>query len=118
MGEIVMKKWWIGAALAAMCVGESAWGQGPPAGGALLPEPAPVAPCGPPPPQMTPGPLSGGLAPPGPCDALTLPADIPTAWGKGPVPESALYLSLGSLGFQRQRPGHRDLVVDETTGNS
>ena len=65
-----MKRWWIGAALAAMCVGQSAWAQYPPAGGGLLPEPAPVAPC---PPQdggqrFMPGPLPTASAPQGPQD--------------------------------------------------
>src|SRR5689334_19581136 len=108
-----MKRWWIGAALAAVCVGQSAWGQQPPAGdGGPLPEPAPVAPCGP---QFVPGPLTSAGAPPGPGDALSLPASLPTAWGKGPVPEEGAFFSLGAMGLQRQRPGHTEVGRNELT---
>lgn len=110
-----MKTWWIGAALAAMCVGQVAWGQYPPAGGSLLPEPDPVAACPPQGPPVTPGPLTGAVAPPGPGDALSLPAGIPTAWGKGPVPESGFYFHAGGMGLQRYRPGRTAIVLRDTT---
>jgi hypothetical protein len=97
-----MKKWWIGAAVAAMCVGQSVRAQDAPGG--ALPEPVPVAPC-PGNLDFLPGPLTGATAPPGPDTGLTLPADIPTAWGRGPMPESAAYFSLGGMGLMRQRPG-------------
>src|SRR5690349_14618536 len=103
-----MRTWWIGAALAAMCVGQSAWAQSPPVGGGPLPDPVPEAPCPPqdvPGPKFMPGPLTGAAAPPGPGDALSLPADIPTAWGRGGIPESGAYLSLGGMGLMRERPG-------------
>jgi hypothetical protein len=106
-----MKKWWIGAALAAMCVGQSAWAQYPPGG--PLPEPVPEAACPPGGQQFTPGPLGGANAPPGPGDALSLPADIPTAWGQGYPPESAAYLHLGGMGLIRQRPGRDLIAMDE-----
>src|SRR5262249_55828168 len=119
-GEGIMKRWWIGAALAAMCVGQSAWAQYPPGGGGLLPEPAPVAPC--PPPdggqRFMPGPLSSDSAPQGPQDALSLPADIHTAWGKGPVPGSAAFFSLGMMGLQRQGPGRSVIAYDNSTTNN
>jgi hypothetical protein len=66
---------------------------------------------------VTPGPLTGAVAPPGPGDALSLPASIPTAWGKGPMPESGFYMSLGGMGLQRQRPGHTPVVLSDTTNN-
>jgi hypothetical protein len=99
-----MKTWWIGAAAAAMCVAQSAMAQTPPGGG-VLPDPVPVAPC-PPNLDFMPGPMTSANAPPGPDTGLSLPADIPTAWGRGPVPESAAYLHLGALGLMRQDPGH------------
>jgi hypothetical protein len=108
-----MKRWWIGAALAAMCVGQSAWGQQPPGDGGQIPEPAPVAPCPPQGPQLFPGPLTGPNAPPGPGDALSLPASLPTAWGKGPMPESGCYFSIGSSGLQFQTPGHSLIALDQ-----
>jgi hypothetical protein len=104
-----MKRWWIGAAVAAMCVGQSAWAQQPSGGGGPLPEPVPAAVC-PPQPQFVPGPLTGAGAPPGPGDALSLPASLPTAWGKGPPPESGAYFHIGAMGLQRQRPGHGEIA--------
>ncbi len=107
-----MRKWWIGAALAASCVAQSARAQAP-GNGALLPDPVPVAPC---PPQggqqFVPGPLTGGLAPPGPQNGLTLPADVPTAWGRGPIPESGAYLQLGGMGLMRERSGSAIVAMD------
>ncbi|HEX5273052.1 MAG TPA: BBP7 family outer membrane beta-barrel protein [Gemmataceae bacterium] len=104
-----MKKWWIGAALAAVCVSQSARAQLPPGGG-VVPDPVPVAPCpapgGPGNLDFVPGPLNGTTAPPGPNDGLSLPADVPTAWGRGGTPESGAYLTLGALGLMRERPGH------------
>jgi hypothetical protein len=108
-----MKKWWIGAALAAMCVGQSARAQYPAGDGGPLPEPAPVAPCPPQGQRFMPGPLTGASAPFGPGDALSLPASIPTAWGRGPVPESGAFLSLGGMALRRQAPGHRTYVTDD-----
>jgi hypothetical protein len=99
-----MKTWWIGAVAAAVCVAQSAMAQSPPGGG-VLPDPVPVAPC-PPNLDFMPGPMTSANAPPGPDTGLSLPADIPTAWGRGPVPESAAYLHLGALGLMRQDPGH------------
>jgi len=111
-----MKKWWIGAALAAMCLSQSARGQYPPGGGALLPEPAPVAPSGGQDEsghKFMPGPLPGGAAPPGPDNTLALPVDIPSAWGKGPTPESAAYLHLGAMALMRERPGRTAVAEDD-----
>jgi hypothetical protein len=112
-----MKKWWIGAALAAMCVGQSALAQGQPGGG-VLPDPVPVAPC--PPGQgnldFMPGPMTGSTAPRGPENCLTLPADIPTAWGKGPMPEEAAFLHVGAMALTRQRPGSGTVAeINDTT---
>jgi hypothetical protein len=108
-----MKRWWIGAAVAAMCVGQSAWAQQPAGGGGPLPEPVPAAVC-PPQPQFVPGPLTGAGAPPGPGDALSLPASLPTAWGKGPPPESGAYFHWGAMGLMRQRPGHGEIFRDDS----
>ncbi len=103
-----MKKWWMGAAVAAVCVGQSARAQYPPGGGPL-PDPVPVAACpapgAPDGQQFVPGPLPASAAPPGPENGLSLPADIPTAWGRGPMPESNAYGSVGAMGLMRQRPG-------------
>jgi hypothetical protein len=106
-----MRTWWIGAAVAAMCVAQSARAQTP-HGGGVLPDPVPVAPC-PPNLDFLPGPMSSSTAPPGPDTGLSLPADIPTAWGRGPVPESNAYLHLGALGLMRQDPGHGVLATVE-----
>ena len=112
-----MKTRWIGAAAAALCVGQSAWAQYPPAGGPL-PEPAPEAVC---PPQgqggkqFVPGPLTGAAAPPGPGDPLSLPPNIPTAWGLGPMAESGVYLHAGGMGLMRERPGHAVVATDNGT---
>jgi hypothetical protein len=102
-----MKKWWIGAAVAAVCVAQSARAQSPP-GAAVLPDPVPEAQCAPPNQgglNFIPGPMGGPDAPPGPGNGLSLPADVPTAWGRGPMPESAGYLSLGAMALMRQQPG-------------
>jgi hypothetical protein len=106
-----MKKWWIGAVLAAMWVGQSAWGQSPPPGG-LLPDPVPVAPCPPQGGPFMPGPLTGAAAPAGPGDALSLPANVHTAWGQPGTPESGAYLSVGSMALMRQRPGGQSIATD------
>ncbi len=105
-----MKKWWIGVVVAAMSVGQSAWAEAPPSGGPL-PEPAPVAPC-PPQDNFTYGPMTGPAAPPGPADCLSLPASLPTAWGKGPVPESDFYVNFGTMAYMRERPGHGVIATD------
>jgi hypothetical protein len=107
-----MKKWWIGVVVAAMSVGQSAWAQSPPPGGGPLPEPAPVAPC-PPQDKFTYGPMTGAAAPPGPGDCLSLPASLPTAWGKGPIPESDAYVNFGTMAYMRQRPGHTIVAEGE-----
>ncbi len=106
-----MKTWWIGAAAAALCVGQSAWAQ-------VLPEPAPEAAC--PAPgqggqQFVPGPLTGATAPPGPGDPLSLPPNIPTAWGLGPMAEEGVYVHLGAMGLMRERPGHAVVATDNGT---
>src|SRR5262245_44921274 len=108
-----MKSWWIGMALVAMCVGQSARAQNPPGG--LLPEPAPVAPSGGHgtlDQQWVPGPLPGASAPPGPEESLSLPADIATAWGKGPIPESGFYFHVGTQALMRQRPGSTVVAIN------
>jgi hypothetical protein len=112
-----MKRWWVGAAVAAVCVGQSAWAQQAPGDGGPLPEPAPVAASCPPGPQFVPGPLTSAGAPPGPGDALSLPASLPTAWGKGPIPESGAFLSIGGMGLQRQRPGGTQYARRDDTGD-
>jgi hypothetical protein len=117
-----MRKLWIGAALAAMYLAQSASAQYPlPALTPLapptpLPEPVPVGSSGHQEndgKQFIPGPLSGAYTPPGPEDKLSLPYDIPSAWGKGPTPESGAYLHLGAMALWRLRPGSGVVALDD-----
>jgi hypothetical protein len=107
-----MKTWWIGAALAAMCVSQSAWAQSPPPAGGPLPDPCPVAGCVSQCSPFVPGPLPSASAPGGPSDALSLPAGLPTAWGPPPIPESGPFLSVGSLALMRQQPGRASIATN------
>jgi hypothetical protein len=75
-----------------------------------MPEPVPCAPNG----STIPGPLNPIMAPPGPPDELSLPANHSSAFQ---CPEYAehnpVYVYLGSLAYQRPRPDHGQVVFQD-----
>ncbi len=106
-----MKRWWIAAAVAALLLGgaRGARAQSGPSAGPL-PEPVPDASC----PKLVPGPLPSTLAPPGPDNGLSLPPSVPTAWERGPQPESAAYFNIGGLIMKRSNASSVPLVYRDT----
>jgi hypothetical protein len=73
-----------------------------PVGAARIAEPMPCAPT----PNLVPGPITPELAPSGPPDCLSLPADHTSAFQcENYPPECAAYFHIGSLAYQRQKPG-------------
>jgi hypothetical protein len=82
----------------------------------VMPEPLPCGPGGGPPPapapNLVPGPINPADAPPGPCDALSLPANHSSAFQcENFPPECALYLSVGAMWLQRQQLGAGAIAV-------
>jgi hypothetical protein len=115
-----MSRWWKGVALVAawlglvpMATAQSCCGglTPSPVGAARMPEPQPCGPT-PPAPNLIPGPLSPELAPPGPPDCLSLPANHNGAFQcENYPPEEAIYASLGAQWLQRQRLGKGAIAV-------
>jgi hypothetical protein len=106
-----MTKWWMGAAVAALFLGQATTtrAQYAPQGGAM-PEPTPLCPSGAG--AMTPGPLNSQMAPPGPADCLGLPASVPGAFDdRCEAPERAWYAAAGVQALQRQKLGNHFLGI-------
>ncbi len=111
-----MGKRWMGVALVAAGLAVSAHAQGPqglylpsPVGAARMPEPIPCGPAAsspPPQPNLIPGPVTPDLAPMGPPDCLSLPADHTSAFQcENFVDETHCYFSAGMQWLDRQRLG-------------
>jgi hypothetical protein len=109
-----MSRWWMGTALIAMWLAETASAQAPylplASGGAPVPEPmpCPTAPAG-----MAPAPSQ--------CmSVVELPSNLPNAWCQEPVYcPPAFYVYVGGMGLQRQRMGHVPIaVLDPGQGNT
>ncbi len=115
-----MMRRWVGAAVMAGCLGlvQAARAQFPQVGPARPPEPIPVgaaqAPAPDPEPNLVPGPLTPQLAPEGPPDCLSLPAD-----GTGAFPcknvelDSGTYFHIGALMWRRQESGSGVIAVQD-----
>ncbi len=106
-------RWTWGVALAAGLLGSSGTALAQnfmptPIGAARIPEPIPCGEQA----NLIPGPISPLAAPPGPPDCLSLPADRPNAFPceKFPAAQNC-YLSLGSQGLVRQKPGDGAIAV-------
>jgi hypothetical protein len=119
-----MSRWWKGVALVAAWLGLVGTGRAQscgcgipsPVGAARMPEPVscgPAAPAPPgPPPNLIPGPLTPEIAPPGPPDCLSLPANHTGAFQcENFPPEEAIYASIGTQWLQRQTLGKGAVAV-------
>jgi hypothetical protein len=81
-----------------------------PVGAARIPEPLPCGDC--PTPNLVPGPLSPQAAPPGPCDALSLRWDHPSAFQcENFPPDEHCYFHIGAIGLVRDHLGAGGIAV-------
>src|SRR5262249_19432614 len=109
-----MTRRWMGVALIAGWLGLGAMARAQsmaptPYGAARMPEPIP---CGPPSPDLIPGPLSPQMAPPGPPDCLSLPAGHSGAFQcEEFVQDNHVFFHAGAMMLQRQRLGHGPVAV-------
>jgi hypothetical protein len=98
-----MRKWWLGVAVVALGLSQASNSRAQlPAGPdrPKMPEPVPCANG-----STIPGPLNPIMAPPGPPDELSLPADAPYAFDCNPPrPDSCCYVVTGAMALQRWRP--------------
>jgi hypothetical protein len=110
--EANMAKWWLGVALIAMGLVDSASAQDPylPAQGRpVMPEPIPYYSSGPS--ADAPSPSMGGMQSDSP---LALPGNLPNAWSKDEYNPAACYGTLGYLGLFRQSLSHGAAVALDT----
>jgi hypothetical protein len=106
-----MCKKWIGLALLAVWLGQGSEGRAQylptPIGAARMPDPAPVDPHAPKPPDLIPGPLTTAVAPPGPKldDEMSLPANHPGAFQADEYVGGGLncVFGIGIVGLERSR---------------
>jgi hypothetical protein len=102
---------------AGLAVGAPAQGQYLPSTGsaAAMPEPLPCGPTsssGPPQPNFIPGPVSPLVAPMGPPDCLSLPADSPSAFSCEPHwDDDHFYFHVGVQFLGRQRLGDKEIAA-------
>lgn len=118
-----MMRRWVGAAVMAGCLGlvQAARAQFPPVGPggpARPPEPIPVgaaqAPVPDSEPNLVPGPLTPQLAPEGPPDSLSLPADGTGAFpSKATEPDSGTYFHIGALMWRRENSSSGVIAVQD-----
>jgi hypothetical protein len=117
-----MTRWWKGAAVVAVWLGLGVAGQAQqqipsPVGAARMIEPLRYKPD--PQPELAPGPLTPQIAPAGPPDCLSLPADHTSAFQcEHYACEQAWFGSAGGFGLRRWRPGSLPVAFNDSPTGS
>jgi hypothetical protein len=113
-----MTRWWKGVAVLAVWLGLGVAAQAQqqipsPVGAARMIEPLRYNPE--PQPNLVPGPVTPQIAPPGPPDCLSYPADHASAFQcEHYACEQAWFGSIGGIGLRRSSPGHLPLAFNDS----